>query len=60
MSDDQIVSCLKSFAMMLADPSGRELERLKGFSHDAPDLIASFIQAALSSDEETMQKSLTS
>lgn len=59
MSDDQIVSCLKSFAEMLADPKGYDVQRLQDLSHDAPHLISSFIQAALDSDEVTMQKKLS-
>ena len=31
MSDDQIVSCLKSFAKMLADPSGRRARAFEVF-----------------------------
>jgi len=58
MSDDRIVSCLGSFAEILSDPRGYEPERLKGLSTDAPDLVSSFIQATLSSNETAIQQKL--
>ena len=58
MSSDRVVSCLGSFAEILSDPAGYEPERLKALSRDVPDLISTFIEAILSSDEDAMQEKL--
>ncbi len=58
MSSDRIVTCLGSFAEILSDPGGYEPERLKSLSRNVPDLISSFIEAILSSDEDVMQEKL--
>ena len=58
MSTDRIVSCLGSFAEILSDPGGYEPERLRGLSQNVPELISSFIEAILSSDEDLMQEKL--
>ncbi|HOV51422.1 MAG TPA: tetratricopeptide repeat protein, partial [Methanothrix sp.] len=55
VSEDRVVSCLESFAKILADPKGYDPERLKGLSQSAPDPVSSFILATLSSDEAAMQ-----
>ena len=43
---------------ILSDPGGYEPERLKGLSENVPELISSFIEAILSSDEDAMQEKL--
>ena len=58
MTDDRNIFSLGILAEALCRPGGYEPERLHSLSRQSPDLISSFIEAILSSDEDQIQKKL--
>ena len=58
MTDDCNVLSLSILADALCQPDGYEPERLRALLRDGSDLVSSFIEAILSSDEDQMQKKL--
>jgi tetratricopeptide (TPR) repeat protein len=58
MTDDCNVFSLGILAEALCQPGGYEPKRLCGLSRQGPDLVSTFIEAILTSDEDQMQKRL--